>query len=96
MKEAAKVSASQRSCSQAYVNQPNSCHILAPGHITSVKNPIGSMQFHLLIWLYHLPCYLHGTPCTTHHTTLVAGAVCKVLVSITFSNDLMKPCCLTW
>ena len=46
--------------------------------------------------VYHLSSYLCGTPSAIHHTALMPSALYTILVSITFSTELMKPCCFAW
>ena len=65
-------------------------------YTTLVTFLTGSLQYHLVTWLYHLPCFLDGTPSATHHITLAQCVVYTSLVSITAATDLMRPCCLVW
>ena len=60
-------------------------------HLTHFKQVTCMLSANIF---FHLPCYLHNTHCATSHNT---GAICwgTIVVSITFSTDLMRPCCFS-
>ena len=83
-------------CIQVGSEQVCITHLIGATYWCQVALHVSHSNMYPATWLYHLACHLHGTPSATHTQPMLPFVLSTILVSITFSTDLMKPDCLSW